>query len=403
VATLGAMDTGHRIAALRRERGWSQAELATALAAVSGRETITREEVSRWERGRRTPTPYWLSHLAAVLSVPPSALRPADRETSPESTAAGLAEALDWLVSEPPQVTARRAGRRVGQAQATEVQARVARLRHLDDTLPGHELAPIAAAEFQATAALVRQASYSSATGRSLLTSLGEAGQILGWIEADLGRHEAAQAHYLEGFSAARDAGDTAGAANILSCLAYLWTGAGSQRDGRLLAAAAVRKAARRVPPLAAALLHERLAYASAHAGDAQATARALGPVADLIEAGSAARQDEPEWTYWLDHDEADVLAARCATRLGQAATAVPLIRAALGRYSTEHVRELALYWSFLAEAHLRAGQRADAADALATAERHAEGTASTRVTRRITIIRHAVRAHAGTAERPED
>ncbi len=35
---------------------------------------------------------------------------------------------------------------------------------------------------------------------------------------------------------------------------------------------------------------------------------------------------------------------------------AVPLIRAALGRYSTGHRREMALYWSFLAEAHLRGG-----------------------------------------------
>jgi hypothetical protein len=120
----------HRIAALRQGRDRSQAALGAALAAASGPE---------------------------------------------ESTADGLAESLDWLVSEPPQVTARRAGHRVGQTLATEVQARVARLRYLDDTVPGHELAPIAAVEFQATAALVRQASCSSDTGRSLLASLGEA------------------------------------------------------------------------------------------------------------------------------------------------------------------------------------------------------------------------------------
>lgn len=385
------MTIGDRIAALRRERGWSQAELALALAAVSGRGTITREEVSRWERGRRNPTPYWLSNLAAVLGVPSDALRPVGHEAPPGGTADALAEALDWLVGEPPQVAAQRAGRRVGSELARDIEARAARLRHLDDMLPGHELAPVAVAEFEATAELVRHASYSQDVGRSLLTSLGEAGQILGWIEADLGRHEAAQAHYLQGFRAAREAGDTAGAANIVSCVAYMWTSAGDTRNGRLLAAAAVHRAEGRVSPLAAALLHERLGYASARTGAAEGTARALGPVSGLIEAGAAAREEEPEWTYWLDHDEADVLAARCATRLGQAATAVPLIRAALSRYSTEHVREQALYWSFLAEAHLRAGQRAEAADALSTAVSYAKRTSSARVDRRVADLRQAI------------
>ena len=386
------MSTGQRIGRLRRERGLSQSGLAAALAAASGRNTVTREEVSRWEHDRRTPTPYWLAHLATVLRVRPEALRPPVAAGPwPGGTADAVAEALDWLVTEPPQVTVRHSGRRVGRALASEVQARVVRLRHLDDTLPGHDLAPLAVAEFDATAALVQDASFSEETGKSLLASLGEAGQILGWIEADMGLHDAAQGHYLAGLRAARQAGDTAAAANIVSCVAYVWTNAGKVREGRLLAAAAVQGAVGKVPPLAEALLHERLAYASAHAGDAVGTARALGPVDDLIEAGLAAGEDQPEWTYWLDHDEADVMAARCATQLGRASVAVPLIHAALDRYSSEHRREMALYWSFLAEAHLRAGQPADAADAVAIAARYAEGTASARVDIRISTLWRAL------------
>lgn len=391
------MDTGRRIAALRRERGLSQAGLAAGLAAVSGRGTVTREEVSRWERGRRTPTPYWTAHLAAVLRVPPQALRPSEPGPWPGGADDALAEALDWLVSEPPQVIARRTGRRVGKLLAVEVQARVARLRHLDDTLPAPELAPVAAAEFDATAALAGDSSCSQQVRRSLLTSLGEAGQILGWIEADMGLPHAAQAHYLAGLHAAREAGDTAGAANIVSCIAYLHTSAGNARDGRLLASAAVRRAAGRVPPLAAALLRERLAYASAHDHDTAGTARALGPVDDLIEQGNAGRDDQPEWTYWLDHDEAAVMAARCATSLGRAPAAVPLIQDALTRYSTDHTREMALYWSFLAEAHLRAGQRPEAADATAIADGYAAQTTSARVTARISELHRALGLAART------
>ena len=138
------MTTGDRIAALRRERGWSQSQLAAALTAVSGR-VVAREEVSRWEHGRRTPTPYWLSLIAGALGglawPPGTAGRAGDV----------LAEALDWLTGEPPQVTARRAGRRIGRELASDIAERVARLRHLDDTLPGHQLAPVAAVEFGAT------------------------------------------------------------------------------------------------------------------------------------------------------------------------------------------------------------------------------------------------------------
>jgi hypothetical protein len=37
---------------------------------VSRSATVTREDVSRWERGRRCPGPFWLRHLASVLEVP---------------------------------------------------------------------------------------------------------------------------------------------------------------------------------------------------------------------------------------------------------------------------------------------------------------------------------------------
>ena len=390
MATIEAMDTvGARIAAVRAERGWSQGDLAAALVAASGRETLDRTEVSRWEHGRRQPTPYWLALIAGVLQVPTDALRPAGPAALDPGDA--LAAGLAWLLEEPPQLRERRAGRRVGDRLAKQVTDRIAQLRHLDDTLPAHELAPVALREYAATEALVNEGSYTAAVGRSLLASLGEAGQILGWVESDAHRHAAAQAHYLAGFEAARAGGDTAGAANLLSCLSYQWVNAGNASRGRLLASAAVRGAKGRVTPLVDVLLHERLAYAHAHAGDRQASERALGEVDELFAGHDPNRGNEPEWTYWLSREEIDVMAARCATRLGRPAVAAPLIRRALAGYSTEHVRELALYWSFLAESHLRGGERPEAADALATAAHYASGTDSARVGQRVAELRRAL------------
>ncbi|MEU2184374.1 helix-turn-helix transcriptional regulator [Streptomyces thermolilacinus] len=61
-------------AAIRRHReacGWSQERPARELCRAAGVQgaPVGRQEVSRWERGRRTPRE-WLPSLAAVLDVP---------------------------------------------------------------------------------------------------------------------------------------------------------------------------------------------------------------------------------------------------------------------------------------------------------------------------------------------
>lgn len=58
------------IAELRTSLGWSQTRLATELGQAAGHETLTREQISRWENGKRTPQVFWLRHLATVLQVP---------------------------------------------------------------------------------------------------------------------------------------------------------------------------------------------------------------------------------------------------------------------------------------------------------------------------------------------
>jgi transcriptional regulator with XRE-family HTH domain len=64
------MAFGQVICELRLAMGLSQGRLAEELNKVSGHPTLTREEVSRWERGGRVPGRFWLPHLSAVLHVP---------------------------------------------------------------------------------------------------------------------------------------------------------------------------------------------------------------------------------------------------------------------------------------------------------------------------------------------
>lgn len=79
------MDLPELLTSLRRDRGLSQGGLADRLCDLSGRPTVTRTEVSRYERGVRTPSSYWRHWLAVALDVPVTVLERA-------ATHAGAAE-----------------------------------------------------------------------------------------------------------------------------------------------------------------------------------------------------------------------------------------------------------------------------------------------------------------------
>ncbi|RLP74823.1 XRE family transcriptional regulator [Micromonospora sp. BL4] len=68
-AQLGPLLVRRRLA-----RGWSQQRTAAELCAAAGVPTLSRHEVSRWERQRRVPGGFWLGWLAVVLDVPLVAL-----------------------------------------------------------------------------------------------------------------------------------------------------------------------------------------------------------------------------------------------------------------------------------------------------------------------------------------
>lgn len=78
-----------------------------------------------------------------------------------------------------------RSGRRVGAELASTVESRVIALRHLDDHLGEEDLTPVVVKELDASARLVRSASYSDAVGRRLPG--GERGEAVG--RAFVGAH----------------------------------------------------------------------------------------------------------------------------------------------------------------------------------------------------------------------
>lgn len=61
---------GTLIRRVRSSLGYSQYEIAAQLALVSGNDSLTREYVARWERGKRIPGPYWRQWISRVLQLP---------------------------------------------------------------------------------------------------------------------------------------------------------------------------------------------------------------------------------------------------------------------------------------------------------------------------------------------
>lgn len=86
---------GITIRIARHHAGYSQYRLADELVAVSGNTAVTREQVARWERGKRIPGPYWRQWLAIALGVSRRNLDAAAHVARVLRTAA-KATALDW-------------------------------------------------------------------------------------------------------------------------------------------------------------------------------------------------------------------------------------------------------------------------------------------------------------------
>jgi transcriptional regulator with XRE-family HTH domain len=356
---------GLYLAGLRRRTGKSQRQLAALLCTLSGTQSITRNEVSRWERGERVPDT-WLPFLSAALQTPEAQLQQAiayargDRLAQLPGAAATLAQLLP--PGDPLAPLHARTGRRIGADTVDGIAGRVHALRLADDVLSGGDLIAPAFRELSGAVALHRESTYSEETGRSLLLQIGELAQITGWIASDAGRLDDAERAYQLGISAARQAGDGPLVANLAGSLAYQWSNSGREQDGVDLAQAAVVEAGEDAPAKTRALFFDRVAWAHTKLGrpHAQAAMRALGEAHDALtlQAGGEA----PLWAYWVSREELEVMDARVFTELHKPLRAVPLLTDVLVRYDATHARELALYRSWLAVALADANEPEQAA-----------------------------------------
>ncbi|MFJ1764062.1 hypothetical protein ACIOD2_27355 [Amycolatopsis sp. NPDC088138] len=385
---------------LRERAGRSQGDQAEVLSELSGR-AVTRNEVSRWESERRLVTPFWQTHFAASFDVDAQAIRRAVAATRAERRRAKTGEVVQRrefigamaALAIPLARTEQPTTRRIGQSDIDELRRRTARLRRLDNIMGGAETYPVYTAEVDFTQRLLRESSHAIEIGQQLRALLAEQQQQAGWAAFDHGQHALAQRLYSDSRQAAEEAGALDLAGNALAYAAYQQTA--TSQSGTALAIDSCDVARPMATPKVNALLLERKAWAHATAGEAQEADRALNLAREALQT----RDDrpEPDWVFWVDEAEIDIMAGRCWTELRRPLRAVPVLERVLSGFDDTHARDKALYLTWLATSYLEAREVEQAAATLARAADLAAGVSSVRPAVRIGVVARRLARYRST------
>jgi tetratricopeptide (TPR) repeat protein len=402
----GELEIGPLLRALREQAGRSQSEQAAVLSDFAGR-AVTRNEVSRWESQRRLLTPFWQAHYAASLAVPVAQLRRAVAAVKAQRRREQHGRDLDPVqrrqflgVVGGIALPVRRgtdlptAGR-LGAADVDRLYRHTARLRRLDNILGGADTYQLYTAQTTHTEQLLATGQFSDMNGRRLRSLLGEQHQMAGWAAFDAGQHAHARQHYTASLTLADEAEDAALAGNALAFVAYQQTM--TAQNGTKTAQASYDRASAVATPRVATLLLERAAWAHAMAGDHRQADAALNLAREALQ-----RHDdrpEPDWVFWVDDREVDIMTGRCWTELRRPLRAVPVLEAVLADFDDTHARDKALYLTWLGSSYLQAREIERAATTLARAHELAAGVGSVRPAARISSLARQLRRHRGVPE----
>ncbi|MGW2132928.1 XRE family transcriptional regulator [Streptomyces coelicoflavus] len=322
------------------------------------------------------PRPWEDSGSPGTENTPENGTAVRRRTVLQAATAAGLAAAL-------PALHRPAAPLHVTNGYVDELRRRTARLRHLDEFLGGGDTYRVYLGEYQATKSLLRDATFTPSSKRKLVALLAEQAQQAGWAAFDGGRQADAHSLYEESKAAALEADDGDLHGNALAFLAYQ---APDPQVAVKIAASSCEAISPGSPAGVRALLHERLAWACAVAGETSRTERALDAARAALEEQEAG-EPQPDWAAWVDDTELNIMTGRCWTELRRPLRAVPVLIRALDQYDDHHARDKALYLSWLADSYLAAEEVEEAAAVTGRALNLASGVASVRPRKRLTPV----------------
>lgn len=426
----------HPLARVRATRGWSQRQLADLLQRLALKQRINlatgQNRVWRWERYGTVPDEQTQLLLAQLLDLPSEMVRarpgphwlPAWEGAcflfpwSPDGTRQALEEACDsvrtddrgfvditglrltglaheWQLAavEPLETTSR--GRPVDAELVHWIEERTGHLRRIDDTLGGEELQLLVQEELRLVTALLRHGSYTAGVGRRLFTVAAELAQLAGWVSFDADSQSAAQRYYITALHAAHTAGDRPLGAYVLACMSYQLAHVGCTHDAVQLALCAREGSGPATPRRVTTLLHLRLAYAHAVAGELRASVQAVDSAGEARTSPGTSDGSEPRWLYWLNHAHVDAIRGRCLSLAGRPVDAAALLQPAIEAERPSFTRDAIVHLTWLAQAHLSRNDPGPACGALREAWTLADYVASPRTAGLVRAFRRTLAPHS--------
>lgn len=274
---------------LRLETGRTQEQQAAAINAVSGRETMTRREINRYEHGENIPTNHTLGHIAVACGLPTEELQREAAAARARRRKAGRREGEDLddvkrrtllggailsaaSAAEPWGRLAHALGKgaKIDSAAAGTLIDRASALHVSEHHLTAHQLQGLVESHLDAiTAALPRAGTHE----RALTIAAGETAALAGWVAWDLGDYDSARAYY----RVTEDCAESAGHPPLRAlALGYASYGAATPEKAAELLAQAAKDLRGHGNATAAAWVHGRYAEEAANAGDDTGALRAL-------------------------------------------------------------------------------------------------------------------------------
>jgi transcriptional regulator with XRE-family HTH domain len=339
----------------RVNAGKSQEALAVALREESGTAGVDRNAVSRWEHGRRIPTPYWRGHLSTVLGIP-----------------------LDRLDRAAAVARARRMSELPGSIGASRVidadgGARLAKAihdpRHVDDVTVGDlesitdshrrlyhavssfELIHIIRGHLHGVLGLLRGHQPESLRRRLAAIACETAGHA-GWLAHDLDDRVSSEQYYATAVVIATETGDPALGAYVRGFMSIVSTGRDQPDEALALARSAVDEVGRSAAATTRSWLESLVAQGYAARHERAECLAALNGAERVLE--RAIPDQDPPWQFPFDGARFRALAGSCYRQLGMTVLAERTLRDALAVLEPSCVRRRSAVLLELAEVALR-------------------------------------------------
>lgn len=303
---------------------------------------LGRNDVSRWETGRRTPRE-WLPYLVQALGASMDDMTSPRSEPEPQhDTAAPL-----------PALTALSCAELAGM-----INELCRRLIVLDNTFHGVPIAETACRSFKVVHRRMGAETIDSAHEREIQAAAAELAEIAGWGLFNEGYERQSRAFTQEAITLARWSGATGIELLATQNLALAAGSAGRPRE-ELNLARSILEADRQVNPRVEAMFRAREGQGRQALGDDVNASGAFGRARSLL--GDSAPDDGPEWAWWVTPREIDRQEGRVLCVTGEHRRAIPVLERASDPGRGAHVGYGLGSVVRLLESYLAVGAWADA------------------------------------------